>query len=189
MLESGFELEGTSLFEIQVNKDVRGQFSEYFKTSWGSSLEAHQWAIVRSEQGVVRGGHLHFRHDEYFAIIEGVAWLGLYDFRRNSATAGKHALYRLDGGRPAAVVFPPGLIHAWCFPCGRGLHLQGVSEEFESFGPDDNHTCAWDDPELGIPWPKFDAVVSDRAAEAPSLSDLQKRFDDRTLVSMRRKGR
>ena len=176
VLKSGCQLEGSALVHLNVHGDDRGSFTEYFKASWGSCIAPEQWAIVQSSKGVVRGAHLHMRHDEYFAIVQGVAYVGLYDLRSDSPTKDCHALYRLDAKSPAALIFPPGIVHAWCFPEGPAVHLQAVSEEYESYGPDDNHGCAWDDPALGFQWPDFDPIVSERAAGFASLEELRQKI-------------
>lgn len=174
MLLAGSPLHGCELRKLEPHQDNRGVFTEYFKHSWNTPINPEQWAVVQSQRGVVRGAHLHWRHDEYFAIIQGVAYLGLYDFRRVSPTKGAYALYRLEGNSPSACVFPPGILHAWCFPEGPGIHLQAVSEEYQSYGKDDNFGCLWNDPDLGIPWPDFDAKLSARAASFPRLSELRR---------------
>ena len=48
-----------------------------------------------------------------------------------------------------------------------------VSEEYVYYGRDDNWGCRWDDPELGIPWPAGEAVLSERNAAFGSLADLR----------------
>lgn len=174
-LKSGCEIAGTSFVHLDMHADDRGSFTEYFKSSWGSCIAPEQWAIVQSQQGVVRGAHLHMRHDEYFAIVQGAAYVGLYDLRRDSPTKDCHAFYRLDAQSPSALIFPPGIVHAWCFPEGPAVHLQAVSEEYESYGPDDNHGCIWNDPDLGFQWPEFDPIVSERAQSFPSLAELRER--------------
>jgi dTDP-4-dehydrorhamnose 3,5-epimerase len=175
-LKSGRELHGVFHISLQVHCDARGAFTEYFKSSWGSCIAPEQWAIVHSENAVVRGAHLHLRHDEYFSIVQGVAYVGLYDLRSDSPTRDCHALYRLDAKSPSALIFPPGIVHAWCFPEGPAVHLQAVSEEYESYGPDDNHGCIWNDPDLGIQWPEFAPIVSERAAGFPTLAELRKKI-------------
>lgn len=134
-----------------------------------------QWSLVRSRARVLRGLHIHQRHDEYFCLIQGHCLVGLYDARPNSPTYQQSALYELFGTDLKALIFPAGLLHGWYFH-KPSIHLQAISECYRDYAHDDNLGCRWDDPALNLPWGISDPILSDRAASFPLLSDLQPRL-------------
>jgi dTDP-4-dehydrorhamnose 3,5-epimerase len=170
-LRWGQPIAGVVLRRLTANEDVRGALIEIFSDGWKLPIDPVQWSLVRSGARVLRGMHLHRRHDEYFCPVRGVALVGLHDLRPESATYRAAALYELHDGDPCCLAFPRGIVHGWYFPVP-ALHLQSVSERYEDYHPDDNEGCHFADPELGIPWPDPDPVLSDRAAAFSSLRRL-----------------
>jgi dTDP-4-dehydrorhamnose 3,5-epimerase len=170
-LRSGIPLHGVELRRLQPNRDERGAFTEIFSQEWRLGIAPTQWSVVATVARALRGMHLHLRHDEYFCAVQGKCCVGLYDLRPESPTRGQHALIELEGDELACLVFPSGLVHGWYF-FEDSLHLQAVSESYVSYHPDDNLTCYWADKTLSIPWPDTSPIVSQRAANAPSLEEL-----------------
>jgi dTDP-4-dehydrorhamnose 3,5-epimerase len=171
-LQFGSAINGVSLVHLEKNEDARGSFTELFATHWNVGVVPEQWNLVRSEAGVLRGMHLHRRHDELFCLISGHATVGLHDLRPGSATEGNSTLYELFAADLAFATFPRGVVHGWLFH-EPSVHLGAVSEPYATYGVDDNDGCHWADPDLGLPWPFEPWIVSERAAGFPSLSDLR----------------
>ena len=170
-LISGTHLHGVELKQLREIQDQRGAFTETFADHWGLTISPAQWSMVRSESNVLRGLHIHQRHDEYFCLIQGHCLVGLYDIRPKSLTYRQYALYELCGTDLKALVFPAGILHGWYFFTS-SIHLQAVSECYSMYAHDDNLGCRWDDPSLAIPWGVSNPVLSDRAASFPPLSIL-----------------
>ncbi len=169
----GHRLEGLEITTGKRHDDPRGSFTEMFCQEWGLGIEPTQWSIVESESRVLRGMHLHRRHDEYFALLTGRACVGLYDARPDSPTYMKSCLIDLIGGERVFVTFPAGLIHGWYF-YERSMHLQAVSESYVNYGKDDNIRCSWTDDDLNINWPDREPVLSDLADGAGTVADVLK---------------
>jgi dTDP-4-dehydrorhamnose 3,5-epimerase len=170
-LKAGALIEGMQLRPLQVNRDCRGSFTEIFRDEWGLCIDPVQWSVVASEAKVLRGMHIHKRHDEYVLVIQGRASVGLYDLRPGSATRGVSCLVELGADAPTVLSFPRGVLHGWFFH-EPSVHLQSVSESYGTYGDDDNLGCHWADPDLGIPWPAGEVTLSERAAGFPSLKTL-----------------
>ncbi len=168
---AGSALDEVKLVSLTEHKDDRGSFTEIFQDYWGTVLKPVQWSVVKSEANVFRGMHFHQRHDEYFCLLEGHCLLGLRDLRPGSPTQHQSALFELFGESPAALIFPKGMLHGWYFFVP-SIHIQSVSEAYLDYGPDDNWRCAWDDPELELPWGISTPLLTDLAASAPSLRSL-----------------
>lgn len=171
-LSSGIALDGVKLVRLARNEDERGAFTEVFCAHWDSGIDPSQWSLVESEAGVLRGMHVHRRHDEYFMVISGRVTVGLRDLRPDSPTLDKVATYELTSP-DCFVSFPRGLAHGWLFH-EKTIHLQSVSESYVDYNLDDNLGCAWNDPELGIEWPFEPTIISPKAAAFPSLKPFQR---------------
>jgi len=171
-LLKGSAIAGVELKKLDVNKDARGAFTEVFKDRWNSPLDPVQFSVVESKKQVMRGCHLHWNHDEYFCILKGAASIGLRDERPDSSTRNTWSLYFLCEEDMAALIFPRGLVHGWYFH-EDSLHLQAVSEAYDDYSHYDNHRIFWRDPDLQIPWPDEDAIMTELAAGAQSLKSVR----------------
>lgn len=176
MLVAGCKIEGVRLRTHDSHSDERGTFTEVFSTEWSDAFDAQQWSIVESRRNVFRGLHLHRRHHECFLLLNGRACIGLYDLRDESSTAGGYALYELSDAKKVLILFPPGILHGWYFHT-ESMHLQGVTETYNSYQADDNLGCRWDDEDLAIPWPFSSPILSFRAERFPSLRELRRTIE------------
>lgn len=161
-------LSGVRIDAIATHRDSRGDFSEIFRQEWPAAIEARQWNVVSSEPGVLRGVHVHVRHDDYLAVVRGAVSIGLCDLRPWSPTHGAAAVVELHESELRGLTIPWGVAHGFYFH-EPSLHVYAVSEYFD---PKDELGCRWDDPRLGIPWPVADARISARDEQAPSLPEL-----------------
>jgi dTDP-4-dehydrorhamnose 3,5-epimerase len=159
---------GTILRPLKPHRDDRGTFTELYRGEWDTGVSPIQWNAVRSEAGVLRGVHVHIRHDDYLTVPIGRAVVGLRDLRRGSPTEGLSALVELGDDRAGALIIPHGVAHGFYF-FEPSLHVYAVTEYWS---PSDELGCRWDDPELEIPWPVRSARISRRDAESQSLRGL-----------------
>lgn len=160
--------DGVRLRPLTTHADPRGTFTEVYRQEWDTGIVPIQWNAVFTEAGVMRGVHLHPLHDDYLIVVQGRASIGLRDLRRGSPTEGAVALVELRGADMAAITIPHGVAHGFYFH-EPSLHIYSVTHYWD---PADELACRWDDPELGIPWPVTDAVLSPRDAAAPPLREL-----------------
>jgi dTDP-4-dehydrorhamnose 3,5-epimerase len=170
-LVSGSPIEGVVVRPLSRHRDDRGSFMEVFQQYWDGPIDPVQWSAVESEANVIRGPHVHLNHDEYFSTLVGRALVGLRDIRPCSPTRNKSCLIEVSAEAPVAVLFPKGLLHGWYFP-ERSIHIQAVSEAYRDYHSYDNLGCRWDDPDLAIPWPCTEPILSERASQFMSLTEL-----------------
>lgn len=176
-LIEGDVIHQTELIKVKEHVDYRGSFSEIFQEYWGTCIKPVQWSLVKSKKKVFRGMHLHKRHDEYFSLITGHCFLGLKDIRPGSPTEGVFSLYELFEEDQAALAFPKGLLHGWYFS-KPSIHVQAVSEAYADYGKDDNWGVIWNAPDLGIPWPMDEVILSERAQDFPTEAKLKASLGD-----------
>jgi len=159
---------GVVVRPLDPRVDARGVFTEVFRASWKTEAAPVQWNAVSSRSGVLRGAHVHPRHDDYLILLTGRASIGLRDIRHDSPSQGVVSLVGLRGDRPAALTIPRGVIHGFYFH-EPSLHLYSVSEYWD---PADELGCHWADPELGIAWPDRAPLLSERDEKAQSFRGL-----------------
>lgn len=171
-LIAGGTIYQTELVKVDEKKDFRGSFAEIFQEYWGTCLTPVQWSVVKSVPKVFRGLHMHLRHDEYFSLISGHCVVGLKDLRPGSPTEGVFSLYELHESDMASLVFPRGLLHGWYF-FEPSVHVQAVSEAYVDYHPNDNWGVHWNAPDLNIPWPFEDVILSERAQGFATEAELK----------------
>lgn len=168
VVERSNAIDGVSLIELTMYPDDRGVFTEMFRESWGVEVSPVQWNVVRSIGGVLRGVHVHPRHDDYLTVVSGHATVGLRDLRQGSPSEGSAALLELDGNALASIVIPHGVAHGFLFH-EPSIHVYAVSHYWDM---DDELACVWSDPALGLNWPFEPTSLSQRDASAGGLNQL-----------------
>jgi dTDP-4-dehydrorhamnose 3,5-epimerase len=169
-------LDGPILLEPEAHGDPRGFFLECYRANvWaehGVGDAFVQDNHSRSRRGVLRGMH--------FSIGVGQAKLVrcargrildvVVDLRRGSPTYGEWEGFELDDERMRQLYVPIGFAHGFCVLS----EIADVTYKLSSYyDPDLECGFAYDDPEVGIAWPRdLDLVVSDRDANARRLSEI-----------------
>jgi dTDP-4-dehydrorhamnose 3,5-epimerase len=159
-----------------MHEDSRGCLTELFRREWQLGIDPVQWNFVRSEAGVLRGVHVHARHDDYLVVTTGRATIGIRDLRPGAAE-GRASLVEVSETRMEAIRIPAGVAHGFYFHTP-AIHIYSVSHYWD---PADELGCHWADPDLGIPWPFKTAVISPRDENLPPYRVLSEQ-----LQAMRR---
>jgi dTDP-4-dehydrorhamnose 3,5-epimerase len=163
---------GVELHPLVLHRDDRGGVVEVFRDEWNAGVRPLQWTVLSSNRAVMRGVHVHARHDDYVAVVHGWTSLGLRDLRPGSPTEGHACLLELRGASPQALVVPHGVAHGLYFH-EPTVFVLGTSAYFD---PADELGCHWADPALEIPWPTGAAILSDRDAALPPLDVVRERM-------------
>lgn len=168
------------LVKPQVIGDPRGWFAETYKASEfvraGISLAFTQDNHSRSSQGVLRG--LHYQKDpraqgKLIRVMVGEIFDVAVDIRRSSTTFGRWVSARLSAANHHMVYVPPGFAHGFCVLSDAAEICYKTTAEY---APDFERGVAWNDPELQIPWPVANPVVSSRDAGLPLLRNADNNF-------------
>lgn len=164
-------LEGLLVFEPRVFRDERGYFVELHQEAryreCGLAATFVQDNLSRSRRGVVRGLHYQRQHPQgkLVSVVRGAIWDVAVDLRPGSKTVGQWWAIELDDREHAQFWIPPGFAHGFQALEEDTLVVYKVTDFWR---PGDERTIAWNDPQLAIPWPLADAIVSekDRQGEA-----------------------
>src|SRR3972149_5305605 len=77
---------GVSLTPLRMHRDERGWLTEIFRDEWGGGVAPCQWNATMSQRNVLRGVHVHHKHQDYLVLLRGKISVGLYDARPRSPT-------------------------------------------------------------------------------------------------------
>jgi dTDP-4-dehydrorhamnose 3,5-epimerase len=163
------EIDGVGLVPLTAHADDRGALTEIFRRAWAPAAgEMVQANLSSSREGVLRGLHFHRSQSDYWCVISGRAFVGLYDLRGGSPTLGRRAEIRIDAEQEWVGLFiPPGVAHGFLAETDLAL-LYVVDREFDGT---DEFGVAWNDPDIAIAWPSSEPVLSERDRSNPSLAE------------------
>jgi dTDP-4-dehydrorhamnose 3,5-epimerase len=188
MTEPTTALSGVRLGRLVRHADNRGSFRELWRDSafpalthedTGASPEMTprfvQANLSTSAAGVLRGLHYHRRQLDYWVVVSGRALVALVDVRPLASGSAERA--PVETHELAAddwVVIPAGVAHGFLALEPLEL-LYLVTNEFDN---SDELGFAWDDPAVGVPWPRIAGtpdgrpILSERDRSNPSLAEL-----------------
>lgn len=150
------DIDGPLILEPKVFGDGRGFFLE----SWNATSFAEIGLDVtfvqdnhsRSQKGVLRG--LHFQNPapqgKLVRVVRGAVFDAIVDLRQSSPTFGQWTSVLLSAENKRMFWVPEGFAHGF-------LTLEDDTDFLykctSAYLPQNEHSLAWDDPEVGIEWP------------------------------------
>lgn len=171
------QVNGLRLFRPRPIADERGWFVRVFDRETYAAAGVDHTRLVqenhsRSRRGTLRG--LHARSDlaeaKLVRCARGRVFDVVVDLRPWSSTFLAWTSVALDDEEHTQVLVPPGCAHGF----------QAVSELADVcyrvtavYDKSKDVALAWDDPQLAIPWPIADPVLSERDRRAPTLEELR----------------
>jgi dTDP-4-dehydrorhamnose 3,5-epimerase len=166
----GLGIDGLLLVELNVYEDARGFFIERFQSERfreaGLPTGLVQDNHSRSNPRVLRG--LHFQHTpaqgKLVGVMRGRIWDVAVDIRPQSPTFGQSVGVELTDMNGNLIWIPPGFAHGFC--------VLG-DEPADLLNPKGEAGIAWDDPDLAIPWPISDPLVSTRDTQLQSFAEYR----------------
>jgi dTDP-4-dehydrorhamnose 3,5-epimerase len=171
------KLKGCVIIEPRIFGDERGFFLETFQSvryeqEAGIDLPFVQDNHSRSARGVLRG--LHFQktkpQGKLVRVVRGEVYDVAVDIRNGSATFGEWEGVILSEENKKQFWVPPGFAH--------GFVVLSDTADFEYkctdfYDPSDEGSILWSDPDLDIPWPIENPVLSTKDESAKRLVDLR----------------
>ena len=150
-------IEGLCVIEPTVHGDSRGYFMETYNENdmkeKGLDIRFVQDNQSCSLKGVLRGLHFQkqFPQTKLVRVIRGTVYDVAVDLRKTSKTYGHYHGEILSAENKKQFLIPCGFAHGFlvmsdiaefCYKCDDFYH------------PNDEGGLAWNDPEIGIKWPK-----------------------------------
>jgi len=167
-------IEGAYVRRTPTFPDERGSFTELWRTDWfddlpeGTDALMRQANVSRSKPRVLRGLHLHRHQADFWVVAEGRAFVALVDVRPVLAGTGAAAVHTVEADPGTAIYVPAGVAHGFYAPEGLTL-IYLVTNVYDG---SDELGFAFDDPDVDVPWPDPEPVVSHRDREAEGLAAL-----------------
>lgn len=108
------EIQGCEIRYLRRFSDERGWLAEFFRhDELPPELHPVMGYLSLTHPGVARGPHEHEEQTDLFLFFDGTFRLYLWDARRESETYGKRQTLDLGASNLAAVIVPPGVVHAY----------------------------------------------------------------------------
>ncbi len=171
-------LPGVVLVELVEHEDARGHLVEVYHRDRHAALGVAagltfvQDNVARSYGGVVRGLHyqLTLPQGKLVSVIRGAIFDVVVDVRRGSPTFGAWYGAVLSADDRRQLWIPPGFAHGYQ---AMGEVADVLYKLTAPYTPADERAVRWDDPAIGVVWPRDDVRVSARDAAAPLLADAE----------------
>jgi dTDP-4-dehydrorhamnose 3,5-epimerase len=169
---SNTTLPGLLKIERPLRYDERGFFHEVVRLdeliqATGKSFQVQQVNHSRSIAGVLRGLHAE-RWDKTVWIARGRAFSAIVDLRPDSPTFGRYETFELSEENGLALFIPEGFANS-IYAYTEIDYIYLVSKVYDG---SDTSAVAWDDPDLAIPWPSSDPIISQRDRNNSRLREL-----------------
>ncbi len=168
-------LPGVLILEPRVFRDDRG----YFLETWNQSRYAEaglpprfvQDNVSSSGPGVLRG--LHYQQPspqgKLVQALRGEIWDVAVDIRVGSPTFGHYEAVTLSADNGRQFYIPEGYAHGFVVLSDHAIVSYKCTEYYQ---PRCEASLRWDDPDLNIPWPVDNPVLSPKDREAPRLREV-----------------
>lgn len=150
-------IDGLAVITPNVHRDERGYFVETWNSremkEAGLDVDFVQDNQSMSEKGVLRGLHFQKQYPQCKLVraVRGEVFDVAVDLRKNSPTYGKWYGVILSDQNMKQFLIPEGFAHGF-------LVLSDVAEFCykvnDFWHPNDEGGMAWNDPEIGIEWPR-----------------------------------
>lgn len=162
----------------QVFGDSRGWFVEQYNAerykAAGITADFVQDNESFSSKGVVRGLHWQaapYTQAKLVRVIRGAVWDVAVDIRKGSPTFGKHVSEVLTADNHKQFYIPRGFAHGFIVLEDNTLFSYKCDNLYH---PEADRGLKFDDPALGIEWPKLDVEIklSAKDQKHPCLADI-----------------
>ncbi|MGF1472451.1 MAG: dTDP-4-dehydrorhamnose 3,5-epimerase [Rubrobacteraceae bacterium] len=163
------------IIEPAVFGDRRGYFMETWnKARYEEAGLPHEFVqdnLSFSEGGVLRG--LHFQNPDQQGklvyVLQGEVFDVAVDIRVGSPTFGHWEGVALSAENKRQFYIPEGFAHGFVVLSDAALFAYKCTAPYNAAAETSIH---WNDPEIGIDWPRSQPALSDKDRHAPTLSEL-----------------
>ena len=166
------------LITLKKFEDSRGFFTERFRPDLfeKAGLPSHfvQDNFSKSAPKVLRGVHYQFElpQGKLITCLSGRIFDVVTDVRHQSASFGQSVTVELDGAHPQWVWIPPGFAHGFCVLGNNSADI--LYKVTKPYNPSGENGIMWNDPDLKIPWPIENPLLSPKDEKLLSFSSYKR---------------
>lgn len=174
-------IEGVILIHPTVFKDKRGYFFESFNQKLFTELTNIHPSFVQDNQslsskGVLRG--LHFQNppnaqSKLVRVLKGSVMDVAVDIRKESPTYGEFYMQELNDVNHTMMYLPEGIAHGFLTLENNTIFSYKCSNYYNQESED---SIIWNDPDIGIKWPKINLILSEKDQNAKKFSSFVSQF-------------
>lgn len=173
------KIPGVVIIEPKVFEDARGYFCETYNEARyndaGITARFVQDNESFSMKGVVRGLHWQaapHTQAKLVRVIRGAVWDVAVDIRKGSPTYGRHVSVVLSAENKRQFFIPRGFAHGFIVLEDNTLFSYKCDN---LYAPAADRGMRFDDPALGIEWPKLDIplTLSEKDKKHPFLAGIE----------------
>ena len=170
------EIPDVVLVEPVSFPDGRGFFMETYKHTDFAAFGIREYFVQdnhsSSAKGVLRG--LHYQKEpmaqgKLIRCVQGAVFDVAVDIRRASPSFGRWISAELNAENRLMLYVPPGFAHGFMVLSEMAEIQYKCTREYS---PQDERGIIWSDPDIGIPWPLSDPVLSAKDKLLPGLKDI-----------------
>lgn len=169
------EIPDVILIKPRIFSDERGYFSETYRKALfaehGITKDFVQDNISKSVKGTLRGLHYQIEKPQAKLVMatHGRILDVAVDLRKDSPTFGRYAMAELSEENKQMLYIPEGFAHGFYvlseyavfqYKCGDYYHPSG------------ERGLIWNDPDVAIPWPDGERILSDKDQKLPLLKEM-----------------
>lgn len=169
------EIPGVIVIEPRVHRDDRGFFFESYQAerykAGGVSVDFVQDNQSHSCRDTLRGLHSQAAkpQDKLVRVLDGEIYDVAVDVRRGSPTFGQYVGVTLSAENHLQLFIPKGFVHGFVVT-SETADVEYKCSDF--YDPSGELSVRWDDPQIAIPWPVEEPLLSPKDAEAPLLAEI-----------------
>jgi dTDP-4-dehydrorhamnose 3,5-epimerase len=165
---------GLLILERPIFSDERGFYREIFHNDElekisGIKFSGIQMNHAHSIPGVIRGIHAE-RWNKIIYPVTGEVFIAIVDIRPDLPSFGKVETLNVNDDNRFGLFIPNGLANSLCVVGERSVDYIYLVDAY--YDGSDTRAVAFDDPDLNIPWPIENPIISERDRENPRLRDL-----------------
>ena len=124
---------------------------------------------ARSLPRVIRALHAE-NWNKLVYSIRGEIFSAIVDIRPDSSTFGKYEVFKFDENSHKALFIPKGLANSICVTGHEPVDYLYLVDAY--YDGTDTRAIAWDDPDLKIPWPIKNPIISERDKKNLTLRQM-----------------
>jgi dTDP-4-dehydrorhamnose 3,5-epimerase len=165
-------LGAVAVLKAEFYKDDRGFFVEEFREDQFRELGLPSNFMQENHSGsvenVIRGLHFQFQPQmgKLMRVLSGRAFLVAVDIRKNSPTLGDWFGIEIAAEERKQLWAPAGFARGFCV-LSDYAEIQYLCTAV--YNPSGESGILWSDPEVGIPWPVTDPILSSKDSAAQTL--------------------
>ncbi len=150
---------------MELFQDLK--YSQYLNSKYNFVQDNYS----HSSRGVLRG--LHFQktkpQGKLIQVIQGEVFDIAVDLRKDSPSFGKWHSEILNHKNKKQFWIPPGFAHGFITISDTADFIYKCTDYYD---PNDEGCIAWNDPNLAIPWPIKNPILSSKDQAAPFLQEI-----------------